>query len=284
MHTFCRRLAIATGRKRNARSMPTSGDDDSSDEDTDGFTEEQKGQLEMAEEAGLRPPPLVDGKTDRWVEMDYASMTPIQRQVYLDKSIVVLAAWVVDVVDAAGGGQEGVARWQEVALRMGRHLQAIDKATGVPDSTIEKRQQELVQVLSGLGSGEDFNSRAQLAKSAISTLATDLLTVKFQKENAANPPPAWKKVKRGKKKRLSASSSGSKRDFGGLLDDLQPQLEEGRKQQEDFQQQTLAWQRKQEERADETLVVLRALKEGSEKQTEVLAALAAILSKQSRGG
>ena len=68
--------------------------------------------------------------------MDFASMTPIQRQVYLDNSVVVLAAWVVDVVDAAEGGQEGGDRWQEVARRMGSHLRAIDVATGVPDDTI----------------------------------------------------------------------------------------------------------------------------------------------------
>ena len=222
--------------------------------------------------------------------MDFASMTPIQRQVYLDNNVVVLAAWVVDVVDAAEGGREGGDRWQEVARRMGSHLRAIDVATGVPDDTIQQRQQDLVQLLAGLGTGEDFNSKAQFAKSAISTLATDLLTCKFQKENEANPPPRWERRERAKKNSGSTSSSGSKRDFGELLGDLQPQLEEGRKQQHAFQQmmidqgrQSLTWQQKQEQRADETLSVLRALKEGAEKQTEVLAALAAVLARQAPG-
>ena len=282
------RLAIATGRKRTR--TPLSDCDDSEDEDTDGFTEEQRGQLEFAEDAGLRPPPLVDGKADRWVGMEWAAMTAIQRNVYLDNSVVVMAAWVVDVVDAAGGDQEGGDRWQEVARRMGRHLQAIDEATGVPGDTIQHRQQDLVQLLSGLGSGDDFNNMARLAKSAISTLATEMLTTRFQEENAAYPPPRRRRLARAKKSRGSTSSSGSKRDFGELIGDLQPQLEEGRKQQEAFQQlmidqgqQTLAWHVKQEKRADETLAVLKALKEGSDKQTEVLAALAAVLARQATG-
>ena len=131
------RLAIAIGKKR--KTTPPSGDDSLEDADTGGFTNEHRGQLEFAEEAGLRPPPLVDGKAGKWVEMDFASMTPIQRQVYLDNSVVVLAAWVVDVVDVAEGGQEGGDRWQEVARRMGSHLRAIDVATGVPDDTIQQR-------------------------------------------------------------------------------------------------------------------------------------------------
>ena len=68
------RLAIATGRKRTR--TPLSDCDDSEDEDTDGFTEEQRGQLEIAEDAGLRPPPLVDGKADRWVGMEWGSGLP----------------------------------------------------------------------------------------------------------------------------------------------------------------------------------------------------------------
>ena len=202
------RLAIATGRKRTR--TPLSDCDDSEDEDTDGFTEEQRGQLEIAEDAGLRPPPLVDGKADRWVGMEWAAMTAIQRNVYLDNNVVVMAAWVVDVVDAAGGGKEGGDRWQEVARRMGSHLRAIDVTTRVPDDTIQQRQHDLVQLLAGLGSGEDFNNKALLAKSAISTLATDLLTCKFQKENEANPPPRWERRERAKKNSGSTSSSGSK--------------------------------------------------------------------------
>ena len=289
------RLAIATGRKR--RRTPPSGDENSLDEDSDDFTEEQKGQLEFAEEAGDRPPPLRDGKADRWAGMHFAAMSPLQRKVYLDNIVVVLASGVVDVVDAAEGVQEGGDRWQEVARMMGMQLQAIDKATGLPEDTILERQEQLVHLLNGLGSGEEFNSRAKLARLAISTLAKDLLTARFQQENKANPPAPWEFKARGKKNRTSTSSSGSKRDFGDMLGDLQPQVEEGLKQQETFQQmmieqgrQTLAWQQDQKawlqdqkERADETLAVLRALKEGSDKQTEVLAALAAVLARQSTG-
>ncbi len=82
-----------------------------------------------------------------------------------------------------------------------------------------------------------------------------------------------------------------------MLGDLQPQVEEGLKQQETFQQMmieqgrhTLAWQQDQKEwlqdqkeRANETLAILRALKEGLDKQTEVLVALAAVLARQSTG-
>ena len=216
------RLAIATCRKRK-KTPPSGGDISEDDEDGDLFTEEQRGQLDFAEEAGDRPPPLVDGQADRWVGMDFAVMTPMQRKVYLDNSLVVLAAWVVDVVDAAGG-HEGGSRWQEVARRMGTHLQAIDKATGVPVHIIQERHQELVRLLSGLGIGEEFNNRAKLARTTISTLATDLLTTRFQQENAANPPLQWTRKVKAMKNRGSTSSSGSKRDFGELLSDLQPQL------------------------------------------------------------
>ena len=106
----------------------------------------------------------------------------------------------------------------------------------MPEDTIEQRQQELVKPLTGMGSGDDFKSRAQLEKSAISTLATDMLTTRFQQEHATNPSPRWKRPARANKKRGSTSSSGSKRDFGELMGDMQPQLEEGRMQQEAFQQ------------------------------------------------
>ena len=181
------RLAIATGRKRTSRgSGTTSSREENWEEDTASFIEEQQAQLEWADEAGDRPPRLVDGKTDRWVGMDFTEMSELQRQVFLENSIAVLAARDVEMAGSGEEQQEPI-DWNQVADKMGSHLAAVDKVTGVPEWIIQQRQHQLVELLQGLGIGEDFKSKAKLASRAISALCHRTLDSKVPKGEWSQP-------------------------------------------------------------------------------------------------